>query len=181
MRSKTVLEKEAFQTPTDLKPEDLDWATSRPIKPWFVRRGAHGLHGFWHLARLDLLRIDVNNVLCGMPASDAPVLNTAQRTNRDRSSVEEVGRPDTEEARKSIQAGIARHRGRRPIKREATEKAMRLDIQAGRVTWVKLSNMLEKQLSDRYGVSRDVARKARNAVLSEFRELHSRQNPTNDK
>jgi DNA-binding GntR family transcriptional regulator len=38
--------------------------------------------------------------------------------------------------------------------------------------------MLEKNLAMNYGVSRDTARKARNAVLS---ELNSRQIPTIDK
>jgi DNA-binding GntR family transcriptional regulator len=55
---------------------------------------------------------------------------------------------------------------------------MRNDIQQGRLTVAELENMLEKDLAARYGVSRDTARKARNAVLS---ELNSRQIPTNDK
>ena len=55
---------------------------------------------------------------------------------------------------------------------------MRNDIQQGRRTVAQLENMLEKNLSATYGVSRDTARKARDAVLS---ELNSRQIPTNDK
>ena len=55
---------------------------------------------------------------------------------------------------------------------------MRNDIQHGRYTVAQLENMLEKDLEANYGVSRDTARKARNAVLS---ELNSRQIPTNDK
>jgi len=42
--------------------------------------------------------------------------------------------------------------------------------------------MLEKELCANYaGVSRDTARRARSAVLSEFEALNSRQIPTNDK
>ena len=55
---------------------------------------------------------------------------------------------------------------------------MRNDIQQGRLTVAQLEDMLEKNLATNYGVSRDTARKARKAVLS---ELNSRQIPTNDK
>jgi hypothetical protein len=55
---------------------------------------------------------------------------------------------------------------------------MRDDIQQGRRTVAQLEDMFEKDLSANYGVSRDTARKARKAVLS---ELKSRQIPTNDK
>jgi DNA-binding GntR family transcriptional regulator len=74
-------------------------------------------------------------------------------------------------------AGPGRRRGARPHKFEQTKEAMRNDIQTGKVTVAELENMLEKQLAVRYGVSRDTARKARKAVLS---ELNSRQIPTND-
>jgi DNA-binding GntR family transcriptional regulator len=47
---------------------------------------------------------------------------------------------------------------------------MRNDIQQGRRTLAELEIMLEKNLSELYGVSRDTARKARRAVLSEFGE-----------
>jgi hypothetical protein len=59
-----------------------------------------------------------------------------------------------------------RGRGRRLIKRERVMEAMRNDIQQGRVTQDQLRDMLEKNLSDRYKVSRDTARKARQVVLS---------------
>jgi hypothetical protein len=61
-------------------------------------------------------------------------------------------------------------RGRRPIKLEQTKDRMRQDILKGRRTADKLKNMLEKELSSNYGVSRDTARKARKAVLSELGE-----------
>jgi hypothetical protein len=45
---------------------------------------------------------------------------------------------------------------------------MRNDLQHGRRIMSELEAMLEKDLSANYGVSRDTARKARKAVLSEF-------------
>jgi hypothetical protein len=59
-------------------------------------------------------------------------------------------------------------RGRRPWKREPVEQAMRNDIQQGPLTLAELRGMGEKNLADRYKVSRDTARKARQAVLSEL-------------
>jgi DNA-binding GntR family transcriptional regulator len=55
---------------------------------------------------------------------------------------------------------------------------MRDDIQRGRLTIANLESMLEKNLAAKYGVSRETARKARLAVMS---ELNSRQFPANDK
>ncbi|MFZ1951068.1 MAG: hypothetical protein WCA05_11500 [Pseudolabrys sp.] len=55
---------------------------------------------------------------------------------------------------------------------------MRNDIHQGRYTVAQLRDMLEKNLATNYRVSRDTARKARNAVMS---ELISRQIPTNNK
>jgi hypothetical protein len=57
---------------------------------------------------------------------------------------------------------------RRPIKLEQTKEAMRREIQAGEMTPANLTAMIEKELACKYSVSRDTARKARNAVLSEF-------------
>ena len=59
-------------------------------------------------------------------------------------------------------------RGRRAIKLDETKEKMRRDIQEGRETADTLKKMLEKDLAFAYGVSRDTARKARNAVLSEI-------------
>ena len=51
---------------------------------------------------------------------------------------------------------------------------MRRDIGEGRLTPTGLREMLEKELEERYGVSRDMARKARDVVLSEFVEESNR-------
>ena len=57
--SNTVLDGKDFQIPTEIKPDDLDWETSRPVKPWFVRRGSYSIPGYWDLAWIELSRTDV--------------------------------------------------------------------------------------------------------------------------
>jgi hypothetical protein len=63
---------------------------------------------------------------------------------------------------------LPRKRGRRPTKREQVIEQMRRDITQGRKSWESLRDMLEKELEDNYGASRDTCRKAREAVLAEF-------------
>jgi hypothetical protein len=62
----------------------------------------------------------------------------------------------------------ARPLGRRPKKLDQVKKAMREDIRLRQQTLDGLRDMLEKNLAARYDVSRDTARKARDAVLSEI-------------
>jgi len=62
----------------------------------------------------------------------------------------------------------ARPRGRKPNKFGRTKGAMHEDIRLGRLTANGLREMPEKTLAGRYAVSRDTARKVRNAVLSEI-------------
>jgi len=62
----------------------------------------------------------------------------------------------------------ARPRGLRPKKLEQVKEAMSEDIQRNQKTPDDLREMLEKDLADGYGVSRETARKARDAVLSEI-------------
>jgi hypothetical protein len=64
MTSKTLLDGNAFEIPPRIKPDDLDWEGSRPVKPWTVRRGSYAIPGDWDLAWLELSRTDVTNVLC---------------------------------------------------------------------------------------------------------------------
>jgi hypothetical protein len=71
-------------------------------------------------------------------------------------------------------------RGPRPRKLEQVIQEMREDIQQGRVSVTELQNMREKELADHHNVSRDTARKARKAVLSESLFVE-RQIATNDK
>ena len=97
--SKTVLEGTAFQIPTAIKPKDLDWERSRPVKPWFVQRGISTTHGYWDLEWIQLSRTDVTNVLCrtgtrgelpqptssetGARRKSGPKLESAQRAIRE--------------------------------------------------------------------------------------------------
>ena len=60
-----------------------------------------------------------------------------------------------------------RKRGPQPRKFEQTKEVMRRDIREGLLTVPTLDAMLEKELKQRYGVSRDTARKARAEILSE--------------
>ena len=68
--------------------------------------------------------------------------------------------------------GASPGRGRRRIKLERVKQAMSEDIQQGRIAASELENMLERQMEERYGVSRDTARKARKAVLPGFVDRH---------
>jgi hypothetical protein len=63
---------------------------------------------------------------------------------------------------------LARPRGRKPKRLDQVKQAMREDLRRGRLRADALRDMLEKNLADRYGVSRDTARKARDAVVSEM-------------
>lgn len=168
MTSKAVLDGSAFQIPPSIEPSDMDWKISRPTKPWQVERGAYSLPGFWHLAWLELSKPDVTALLCGnQRLSQAHSPNLGKDHRKSAADVETNQSP-----------GPERRRGRRPKKLPATIEAMRQEFVAGTLAAAALSDMAEKTLADRYSVSRDTARKARDTVLS---ELNSRQLPTNDK
>jgi len=78
----------------------------------------------------------------------------------------------------AVPPSTTRKTGPRAYKLSKVIEAMRADITAGKLNVRELESMLEKDLAPRYRVSRDTARKARNAVLSEFVD---RQTATNDK
>jgi hypothetical protein len=87
IRSSTVLEGKDFEIPTDLKLEDLDWERSRPLKPWFVRRGGSVPAGYWDLDWIQLSRTELTNRLCpggprGEPAQPASSETGAKRRRR---------------------------------------------------------------------------------------------------
>jgi hypothetical protein len=176
--SDTALEGEDFHIPTGLEPKDLDWEGSRPVKPWMVRRGAFEPSGSWDLAWIKLSRTDVTNILCAAKergestqhaSSETPATSTTRPALESQEMRVGPGR-STAGPRKLGADRPARRRGARPQKFEQTRDAMRNDIQQGRRTLAELEIMLEKNLSELYGVSRDTARKARRAVLSEFGE-----------
>jgi hypothetical protein len=59
---------------------------------------------------------------------------------------------------------VDNRRGRKPTKLEHVKQAMRRDLSQG----TDLQGMREKELAAKYGVSRDTARKARDAVVPEI-------------
>jgi hypothetical protein len=69
---------------------------------------------------------------------------------------------------KPAKQACSRSRGRNPKKLNSTKEAMRADIRQGRLTAAVLETMIEITLAENYGVSRETARKARNAVLQEL-------------
>ena len=47
LTSNAVLEGKDFDIPTELKPKDLNWETSCPVKRWFVPGGRYRGHWIW--------------------------------------------------------------------------------------------------------------------------------------
>jgi hypothetical protein len=176
--SKVVLAGDCFHIPPDIKPADLDWEASRPIKPWPVRHGRFQQPGYWYLAWIELCSSGVAAVCAAVargeateqassendPAgtSEAPPQRTNITLGRDLRSASAPREPGA--------VGPPRRRGRRPKIFEQTRDAMRNDIQEGRCTAAQLDDMPEKIISERYGVSRDTARRARTEALSELDE-----------
>lgn len=76
----TVLEGAAFRISTDLKPEDLDWVRSCPIKEWVVRREVFKLPGHWELEWIELFRSDVTTALCSAERAGNPTPHTSHQT-----------------------------------------------------------------------------------------------------
>ena len=147
---KIVLKGSDFHVPTEIQPDQLDWNQSRPTKPWVVRRESFRPHGGWNLDWIELSLTQVAEVLGdGKEAPSASVVSGARPVEHRKQ------RPVT-----------ARPRGPQPVKRQRTIEAMRDNIQQGTLTEAQLATMKEVELSATYGVSRDTARMARNAVLS---------------
>ena len=174
--SDAVLERKDFHIPTEIAPGDLDWERSRPLKAWIVRRESFRPAGHWYLEWIELFRADVTSALCpaGSQAEAAQqALMEPEATRTHQAALESRAVPARAIRTASPQqaaAGPARPRGRRPARLERTKAAMRSDIQQGRYTVSVLREMLETTLATTYGVSRDTARKARNAVLLELGE-----------
>jgi prophage regulatory protein len=136
-----------------IESEIADWIASRPI------RRLKGDEGYCEPT--------------GNPARASAVIVDcpANTFSRDQSiSASQHGRADDRRLLLKGNAAFvntARRRGRRPIKFEAVKAVMRKAIDEKSLTVESLHNALEKQLAAEYGVSRDTARKARKAVLSE--------------
>lgn len=157
MTASSILKGEHFEIPATFKSTDLDWETSRPTKPWVVCRGHFSLPGHWHLNWLEVMKIDVTERFGGQD-------HTFQTAAQDRLPNAAASDPSN---RTNVRHP-ARRRGRNAKKFNATKTAMWEEIRQGTLTNSNLNNMLEKELSAKYRVSRDTARRARSAVLSEY-------------
>jgi hypothetical protein len=177
--AKTILAWAELEIPPRLGPKDLNWERSSTTKPWMVRNDR--LRGFWDLAGIELSRSDVTTLLCGPQTegdtSGKTASESAPTTPRPLAApaASELPVPangagaKSNPARTTADTSGRRRRGRRPMKSEQAQDAMRKDIRQG-LPAADLNEMIEKELAARYGVSRDTARKARAAVLSEITE-----------
>ena len=68
MTSQSVLEGAAFETPSTIKTDEIDWGQSRPRKSWWVKRDQYSPHGFWELDWIEASAGDVTSVLCSAQA-----------------------------------------------------------------------------------------------------------------
>jgi hypothetical protein len=178
LTSTWVLDGKDFRISTEIKSEDLDWEKSRPVKPWMVRRESFRQPGYWDLEWVELSRTDVTNVLCTAGNQSESAQHASSETGATSRSRRPLGNKvplgpgltPTAGPQKPSAAGSARRRGAQPKKFEQARDAMRNDIQQRRRSVAEVKNMLEKNFAANYGVSRDTARKARSAVLSEFGE-----------
>ena len=79
--SKAVVEGKDFDIPTEIKPEDLNWETSCPVKPWIVRRGSYSIPGYWDLEVIEVCRADVTKVLCAAKEQDENTRHASSETS----------------------------------------------------------------------------------------------------
>ena len=149
-----VLEGKDFQIPTEIKPEDLDWERSRPLKPWMVRRGSfsttgilgsgvdRGLQGrrYESFVRRQGARRDTRHA-----SSETPATSTSRPALESQEMPVGPGPRSTAGPRKPGAAGPARRRGARPQKFEQAKDAMRNDIQQGRLTVAELERHARKE------------------------------------
>jgi hypothetical protein len=131
----------------DEPPEPIydQWSPPIPIEDW------HGAsidlsHGWLILAGDKLLRADVE-----INADDL-----RHRLGTEKAEFDQIPKR-------------ARKRGPKPLKLIATKTRMRDDLANGLLTEMELRDMKEVALAERYGgVSREIVRTARKAVMSEF-------------
>jgi hypothetical protein len=171
-----VLTRDDVDIPPHIQFHEMDFETSRPFRPWSVKRERISyLGGYWDIEWIEISRADITKLMLPAPTSDQsvspPLEDLATPTAR-------LGRFDSKTLKRSEAARSARRRGRRPIALPQTIEAIRKAIQERKMSLEQLHAMREKKMASDYGVSRDTARKARNSVLSEF---NFRQIPTNDK
>jgi len=95
MTSSAVLKGADFEIRRMIKPADLDWEVSRPLKPWIVRTGHYSIPGPWELARIELCTNAVTSVLC------APQSAAARQASTPKASTVK-SRPSFDRAKRAI-------------------------------------------------------------------------------
>jgi hypothetical protein len=137
--------------PPDLRPEDIDWANSRPLpsKPWRVgpMLGQHYFGPDWKprlIRRLELRRADVEDAF-GIAEQPAPEQPAPQQ------------RAPTPAAKA---APAPRRSGPRPVKREKVKAKMLDHIRDEEFTFEELRDMKWEALAKLYGASIKVCRAA---------------------
>lgn len=70
LKSTRIVSGKELQTPTDLKPDDIDWPNSRPVKPWFLCDVPRHHHGPWQLAHIEVSSSDVTAKLLSQPTAN---------------------------------------------------------------------------------------------------------------
>jgi hypothetical protein len=96
----------------------------------------------------------------------AEVLKLWKADPAEGTQVVETGAPRA--AKKQMQAGAARGRGRRPEVRTRIASAMVYDIESGKISKEELYDMKQEALAERYGAARETVVLAREKVLSEI-------------
>lgn len=150
----------AVQIPHLLKPADLDWARSRPKKPWLVNPSSER-YG-WERRKVSLLQLspfDTDYRLCEHRRSIVPQLSSAIPA---REITADAVASDAKLTLKKSRTGP------KTGKKDGAIKAMKSDIAERRLTSEQLCVFPQKELACRYGLGRTAAAEARKVVLSEI-------------
>jgi hypothetical protein len=116
----------------DLKPENLDWENSRPLKAWDITSDRLKIYKLWYLEWIKLSIADVmQHLYCPGKQDKIAQGSDAGVASRSRPEAQSSGSvaSSTRSIARSGQAGPARRRGRRPVKFEQTVHALRTDTQ----------------------------------------------------
>jgi len=162
--------------PPRIQPDEMDFEASRPLRPWSVKRERIPyLAGYCDIEWIEIARADIAKLMRPAPTSDQSVSPPCEDL---RISLGSLDRFQSRSPEQSVATRSARRRGPKPVKFLRVKDAIREALKTGGLSVQQLHDMREKQLASDYDVSREVARKARDSVLSEF---NLRQIPTNDK
>ena len=87
LKSTRIVSGKQLQIPTVLKPDDIDWQNSRPLKPWFLCDVPPLHHGPWHLAHIELFGPDITaKLLSGVEPTASPSAAKSDKQPKQRES-----------------------------------------------------------------------------------------------